>query len=500
MSTSFQSEMARLGLGPDVQLLLVSEQGAGAYLAGRVKFAAKQLGRVAGLPRTQALEAVARAVRFDSWHHLSRHLAARAGQPDEANWLNPLCHSMPLVYRAIPGREMAEPVRAAFEAFSARLSDMTDVPIRTVFDGVAAALCGAKTWQQACRNQKAGSGEDGGCDEKDDEQQGYEFVVEKGLSDGKPTGNFHLSKKYYDLIERVNAAFEGFGDLTRSKQHAKIQWLEKILATEPAFLYGRLTVAWAHYERGDPQALDKAREALEAANTMIPSGFRGEISWYHFENRFYHRLLWLKMALAHEAQTPVAAVRFARKLLRLDKGDHLGVRFILPLLFLAQGDVAHAEQACQKYQSESSDGVTRTVAALVAFEKGDMPVFRKQLVCAAFELPLMKRFFLKGDVTYLPGDEGHRGVVPDVEAFETFARPLYDNAPALEAACRALLTSTQFLQAEQVLFNQWREVRAMRPGDQRRPEILDGWRASASYWAAQLAQAEPGKAHRPQFA
>lgn len=48
-------------------------------------------------------------------------------------------------------------------------------------------------------------------------------------------------------------------------------------------------------------------EAIKRANELLPVGFRGEISWGVFSNRFYHRLLYGAMIWhSHEGHTAKA--------------------------------------------------------------------------------------------------------------------------------------------------------------------------------------------------
>lgn len=62
-------------------------------LEARVKMDAKLLGKATGLPHSQALDAVAQALRFPAWHHLAAHLGRASGfkpGPLPAGWLDAL--------------------------------------------------------------------------------------------------------------------------------------------------------------------------------------------------------------------------------------------------------------------------------------------------------------------------------------------------------------------------------------------------------------------------
>jgi hypothetical protein len=80
----------------------------------------------------------------------------------------------------------------------------------------------------------------------------------------------------------------------------------------------------------EAEATKTAARFVRAAEVLVPKGFKGRILWGHIGNRFYHRLLWLQLGLSHEHGDSEAAAKVARKLLRLNPGDNLGVRYVLP--------------------------------------------------------------------------------------------------------------------------------------------------------------------------
>ena len=50
--------------------------------------------------------------------------------------------------------------------------------------------------------------------------------------------------------------------------------------------------------------------------------------------RIYHRMLWLRMQMHYDADDLKSAVKVARRQLKLNPNDNLGVRFVHPLLLL----------------------------------------------------------------------------------------------------------------------------------------------------------------------
>lgn len=109
-------------------------------LEGRIKLTAKLLAKSAGIQRSPALDAVAQALRFPSWHHLSAHLGGAADfapGPLPKGWLDAL--SAAVVLNVVPEDDVTLPAAQldAFEALGETLAMLTDAPKQQVLDGVS---------------------------------------------------------------------------------------------------------------------------------------------------------------------------------------------------------------------------------------------------------------------------------------------------------------------------------------------------------------------------
>jgi hypothetical protein len=230
--------------------------------------------------------------------------------------------------------------------------------------------------------------------------------------------------------------------------------MEAALARQPGFLEAGLALAWMQRGENPAQALATATTTLRQAEALVPKGFKGRILWGHLGNRFYQRLLWLLLKLNHEQGRADAAARVARKLLRLNPGDNLGVRYVLPLLLLEEGEMAAARRALKTVADEY--GLTAAATrAFAAFAEGKPGEFRRELATALFTLPVLRAFLLNNGKAMPPPESGYRMTQPDMETFADFAWPIYCSLPGLRRACTAFLGEPAVHEAERELRSYW---------------------------------------------
>ncbi len=213
---------------------------------------------------------------------------------------------------------------------------------------------------------------------------------------------------------------------------------------------------------------------------LVPKGFKGRILWGYIGNRFYHRLLWLQLALSHEHGDSEAAAKLARTLRRLNPGDNLGVRYVLPFLHLEQGAVAAARRSLRAIADELELTAAAT-RAFVAFAEDDLASFRREMVTALFTLPVMRSFLLNDPKALPAGESGCRSMQPDMETFAEFAWPSYSIVPGLRKACQALLAELAVREVERELAVYWEGywVARQKPGAVRTGSA-EGWRSLLS--------------------
>lgn len=436
-------------------------------LEARIKFAAKLLAKAADIPHSRALDVMAQALRFPSWHHLSAHLGRAADfapGPLPAGWLDALSSAVVLMASAEADVTMPSAQLDAFEALGETLAMLTDAPKQKVLDEVSAGLCAGRSWREVRQRSPL-----------DANAPLYRFTVHEQDAEGGLGGCFEESPACRQLVEQLDDNWQGYDGFTKAQKKRARSWVEAIMAMQPGFLEAGLALAWMQKEAGEPQALTTANAAVRQAEALVPKGFKGRIRWGHLGNRFYHRLLWLQLRLHHEQGASDAAARVARKMLRLNPNDNLGVRYALPFLLLEQGEVAAAKRSLKALSDEP--GLTAAATrAFVAFAEDKPAEFRRDLATALFTLPALRAFLLNDNKALPEGESGYRHMQPDMETFAELAWPSYCILPGLRKACQAFLAEPEVQAAERELAAYWKgywEVRRT-PGAERRGSA-EGW-------------------------
>ena len=460
--TSFEAAIRDLDLGFHVFMLRDNPAELAGHLSDRIKLAAEFLARASGAQHSKALEAVAQALKFLSWHHLSGQLsrpAEVAGETLPAAWFDSMSGALHLLSKSDPDLAVPEVQLLAFERFGQTLSMLTDAPTQVVLDGVCAPMCVGKSWAEVRTRGPLQA-----------TSPLYTFVAHKGDETG---GYFDWSPACYQLVEELDEEWQGYGDFTKPQQRKARKWVENALAAQPGFLEGGLALAQMQHDAGEAEASATLDRFIRQAQAQIPKGYKAQISWGHVGNRFYHRMLWLRLKMHQEAANLKAAVRLARKQLKLNPNDNLCARFVLPLLLLADGEYASAKRATNGLAGD--EGLT--AAAIRAFCEqavGNSAAFRRELAEALISLPWLRVFLLNQSKSLPDGDDGFRGVQPDLETFLEFAWPAYLAVPGLKDACRRFLMEPQVLRAEAELREYWKGY-AGRGGT--RVGSPEGWRA-----------------------
>jgi hypothetical protein len=471
--STFEDAVRALDLDFNVFMLRDSPAELASKLTDRIKLSAKFLARATGAQHSKALEAVAQALKFPSWHHLSLQLSRPvdlAGEVLPRTWFDSFSGALLLLSKTDPDLAVPEGQLLAFERFGQTLSMLTDAATQGVLDGVCAPMCAGKSWADVRTRSPLQT-----------KIPLYTFVAHPVDETG---GYFDWSAACFQLVEELDDEWQGYGEFTRPQQKRARKWVENALAAQPGFLEGGLALAQMQHDAGDTQASSTLDRFIRQAEALIPKGFKGQVEWLHLGNRCYHRMLWLRLKIHHEAGELPAAAKVARKQLKLNPNDNLGVRYVLPLMLLEQGDFKGANRALKRIDDEV--GLTASVIkAFVAFSLGDQIRFCRELGAALFSLPWL-RLFLRNTPRGLPeGDDGIRGVQPDLETFRDFAWPAYGMVPGLRGACVAFLAEPDVQQAEAELWHYWKSVWGQR--DARGAGTREGWNALASSWIERLA-------------
>ena len=127
------------------------------------------------------------------------------------------------------------------------------------------------------------------------------------------------------------------------------------------------------------------------------------------------------------------------------------------------------------------------IRAFTEFALGKRTAFRRELAAALVSLPVI-RLLLLNQATALPdGDDGYRGIRPELETFMEFAWPVYTEVPGLRRACQAFLAEPRVLEVEARLRKYWRGYQGVGVGDDKGGTFA-GWEALCGWAMEQLAE------------
>lgn len=416
--------------------------GVSSRVNNRIKFGAKILANACNIQRSRALECFAAALLFPNWHCLSSHLHSatdfqKSSAPDD--WVEPLKFSLVLLLEIDNEAELQPNQITAFEDFATRLSHQASCAVELVLDTVCAGFCGGEHWAEVkSRNALNAS------------TPLYLFEIDHL---NPRAGRFTESGPCQQLISKLDDYYQG----TKTPEQLQIaeKWIKSALVSQPDFLECGLCLAQIYYDQGNLQAAYATiQKFIKKAERLIPKGYRGKIEWAWLTNRFYQRMLWLQMTIFHDAQWMRQCLASARKQLRSNPNDNLGVRYLYPLMLLEVGEFEKAAKAARFRDESGSDAAL--VQAFCSFALGDRPGFVKCLAAALFSLPVLRRFLTDDDSAMPDGDDGYRGVIPDLETFVRYAWPAYLSVPGLQAACIEFLADPFVRGAEGQLSVYWK--------------------------------------------
>ncbi|MBW8466938.1 MAG: hypothetical protein K0M67_01635 [Thiobacillus sp.] len=336
---------------------------------------------------SEALETVGKASGFPNWHAFHKVVKGLfdAFNP-EVHWPRPeggrepiktLSHAFVFMVQASPDCAPTPAEQRGLTKAATQLAEACGSGLDPMLDMIG-RMNGADSWE-ALLNRKP------------EHSKGplYEFDVDE---DGD--GRFFISSACSALIEQQDVLFQEFHSRPQSQQQEFEVLLAKVLDARPDFLEGLL--AKTEVLRFKP-ALRRQQgkvyaDAIGRANALLPAGFKGQISWHEISNRFYHRLLYGAMVWhSHEGHT-AKAVALARRQLRLNKDDNLGVRLWLPVLLVADGQFEAADKACKKMTLGDAyvDAGMELVKAICHFANQRLQQSAESLYLSVFMYPPMR--------------------------------------------------------------------------------------------------------------
>jgi tetratricopeptide (TPR) repeat protein len=139
------------------------------------------------------------------------------------------------------------------------------------------------------------------------------------------------------------------------------------------------------------------REAVRIGLSVIPNKFSwktSQLMWWNLDNRpffrAYHNLgLWLERRNEKEE-----VINIFSNMLSVCPNDNLGVRYMLPRLWLEKGDVLSVIRLCKKYRDDYS-AETMYTYPLALIMSGEIKKAKPLLVYAKSSFPLVAEELVK---------------------------------------------------------------------------------------------------------
>lgn len=205
-----------------------------------------------------------------------------------------------------------------------------------------------------------------------------EWVLEDELIDSS------LYKKLDDAI-----------DLWHSGQSDKAEsLLKEIISINSSYIdaYHHLSIIYEENEL-DFESYLCCREAVRIGFSAIPEGFSwasSKLEWCHLDNRpflrAYHNLgLWLERR--NEASEAIVVYR---NLLAICPSDNIGVRYLLPKLWIEAGDLLSIVRICKEFPDDYSPELMYT-HSLALILLGETEKAKIQLENAKSAFPLVSK-------------------------------------------------------------------------------------------------------------
>ena len=482
----FMSAASAVGVG-DPALFVVAPD----IMVQRLLDAAKRHARFLedqfpSIGHRKMLEHVAKAASFPDWHAfqtLTTSILERYGPPHGSRTnapgtlFEPFVPALPLLIQVAPDLSPNLKQMEGIESLVQRLSDSLGNPPAIKIKNVMAKLNGSDTWDLLLERKAENS-----------TKPLYKFCI-----DGD-RGVFAWTPACADLVEQMDALWQRYSDRPASEKKRARLYIESIVAKRPDFLEGWLALATIEELDGHDEIVGAIYEkAIQRADALIPAEFKGTLSWLDMDNRFYHRLLYghMRWNIRHAKFTK--AVKLARRQLKLNPEDNLGVRIDLPLLLAVEGKTSSAAVAMRRLTNgdESLDGHILLILSLCHLLSGDTTKGQALFLNALFELPALRPLMQEQRIPDMHDISWrwHRGVIPDLETlwfqFETVV--IWRPDACVETMFAKILQHPEVQKAELLSASKFAQTRASRPESNTTRLTASAWRQQAQELSLDLA-------------
>ena len=194
------------------------------------------------------------------------------------------------------------------------------------------------------------------------------------------------------------SVYEAIDFWNAGKAEQAIKKLKTILVKNPYYIdaYHHLSVFYEEVGM-DFEAYLCCREAVRVGLSIIPNEFCWQssgLAWMSMENRpflraYYNLGLWLD-----RREETDEAISIFSNILSAGPGDNLGVRYLLPKLWLKKDDLSSVISHCEKFSDDCSPEIMYTYSLALALS-GKTEQAQKLLLEAKAEYPLVAKELLK---------------------------------------------------------------------------------------------------------
>jgi len=394
-----------VGVGDHWPLWSVAPEGLGQRILDVAKRAARFVKKVSpDTSHSACLEVVARGAGLPNWHTL--HAQAQALIDDfhpDRHWPRPkgaheraaaLAPAFPMLAQARDGCPPTAEQERGMRLFAERLGATEYLSPDTAL-AVVARMNGADTWDALIKRRP-----------EDSTTPLYRFAV---AHDG---GRFIWSAACDDLVDQLDDHYQDYWSRSDSERARSRDWVEEITARRSDFLEGLLAKAdmLEHPRANTREAGRVYADALSKAHDLMQEGFEGLVPWGYVENRFYHRLLFCYMRWNIFYGSKSRAIDLARKQLRLNPNDDLGLRYFRPVLLASAGRLSAAHKAFGAFKDDAAyDGQAPFVRSLVFSAMGRRQDAAREMLHALFVFPALR------DVIVIDGPEPVPEIAPGTQ-------------------------------------------------------------------------------------
>lgn len=431
------------------------------------------------------LEHVAKAAGFSNWHALqtlTTNILELYGPPPHGSspsapgaLFEPFVPALPLLIQVAPDLSPNPKQMEGIESLVQRLSDSLGSAL--AIKNVIAKLNSSDTWDLLLERKPENS-----------TKPLYIFctVGDRGIFDWTPACAY--------LVERMDALWQRYSDRPASEKKRARKHIESIVAKRPDFLEGWVALASIEELDGHDEIVGAIYEkAIQRADALIPAEFKGTLSWLDMDNRFYHRLLYGHMRWNMRHAKFAKAVKLARRQLKLNPEDNLGVRIDLPLLLAVEGKTSSAADAMRRLTNRdaSLDGHILLILSLCHLLSGDTTKGQALFLNALFDLPALRPLMQEQRIPDMHDKSWrwHRGVIPDMETlwFHFEIVNIWRPDACVETMFAKILQHPEVKKAELLSASIFAQTRASRPESNTTRLTMSAWKQQAQELSLDLA-------------